>query len=173
MTSDARYYREGAVLPSTNWPEAKEVDLQSHGRLTLRGVELGGGVKLPRQIFDTQLGTPCTFRPDPTGTLRCYPSPHFIDLSPPYFAEAACTTRVAAVHSSSCTVGGYAVYPDDSQGLPQKNHAYHLGPKHEGPLYSGRPGACRELGWMPEKPMYVVGAEIEATSLVEGTASMN
>ncbi|NTX62873.1 hypothetical protein HUA74_19685 [Myxococcus sp. CA051A] len=168
-----RYYRAGAELPARNWVEAKEVDLKTHGRLTVRGVELGGAVKVPTQIVDTQLETRCTFRSDPAGTLRCYPSQHLINLEPGYFADAACTTPVSHVYPASCTVGAYAVYIDESQGFPGKNRAFHLGPRHEGPAYGRNlAGQCLTWSLTPPEPLYVVGAELDVMSLVQGTDSM-
>ncbi|NTX52569.1 hypothetical protein [Myxococcus sp. CA039A] len=175
---EGRYYRAGAEVPATSWPEAKEIDLKAHGRLIVRGAEVAGAVKVPARLFDTQLGTECFFNPDASGTERCFPAGHGIDLKLGYFADAACTTRVSPVFPAPCTDGGYAVFVDFAQGPRLRYRAFHLGPQHEGPVYvvqsdGAQAGSCAELEGAPPASVYEVGAEIEATSLIEGTESMN
>ncbi|WP_338863252.1 hypothetical protein [Myxococcus stipitatus] len=175
---NTRYYRIGAELPAATWPQAKEVDLKVHGRLIVRGMELAGAVRIPDELFDTRLGTWCTFRTDPSGTERCFPSRHGLGLQLGYFADATCTTRVAPVSPEPCSPGGYALSTDPIDVPRPRSRAYTVGPKHEGRIYAlsedgPNAGTCAEVERSSPLPLYGVGAELEATSLVQGTETLN
>ncbi|AGC47137.1 hypothetical protein MYSTI_05861 [Myxococcus stipitatus DSM 14675] len=171
------YYRAGSELPARSWPEAKELDLEVHGRLTVRGMEVAGAVKIPTELFDTGLGVRCTFERVPAGTLRCIPSTDSPLFQPRYFADAACTTPVTPRYRIACTADRYATFHDASGPTPGVR-VYNLGPRHEGTVYlspsAGPPyTSCMEIERKPQDAFYLLGAEVDPTSLVQGIETMN
>ncbi|WP_342375301.1 hypothetical protein NVS55_28900 [Myxococcus stipitatus] len=171
------YYRTGAELPARNWPEAKELDLEVHGRLTVRGMEVGGAVKIPTELFDSALGVRCTFERVPDGTLRCIPFTGATLSQIRYFADAACTTPVTPRYRIACTADRYATLHDAS-GPTAGVRVYNLGPRHEGTVYispsAGPPyTSCMEIVRKPQDAYYLLGAEVDSTSLVQGIETMN
>ncbi|QSQ13983.1 DUF7481 family protein [Myxococcus landrumensis] len=172
-----RYYRAGAELPARSWPEAKELDLEVHGRLTVRGMEIAGAVKIPTELFDTELGVRCTFERVPAGTLRCIPYTTSALFEAQYFADAACTTRVTSRYRTACTGDRYATRYDASGPTPGMR-VYNLGPRHDGAVYvsagiGNPPASCLEIGREPSVGFYLLGSEIDSTSFVQGTETLD
>ncbi|QSQ16557.1 DUF7481 family protein [Myxococcus landrumensis] len=173
---DTFYFRAGAEVPPSNFVEAKEIDIKTHGRLKVRGVALGDSVKVPLMLHDTELNTPCDFMEDMNRKLRCFPSSSTF-TSNDLFADAACTTPLAIDDNPTCAAAPpsrYIIQSTFTGDGPPRYRAYHAGAKHDGPVFvrpmgGGTPAGCRSAQRIPEATYYKLGAEIAATSLVEGT----
>ncbi|AGC43757.1 hypothetical protein MYSTI_02441 [Myxococcus stipitatus DSM 14675] len=169
----------GVEIPASTFLEAKEARLESYGRLEVRGLQLDGSVLIPSVLHDTQLGTDCKFGEDMSQKLRCFPDSDLSSLRA-FFADSACTHPLTLVFepTSRCVLSSPSRYVLERtfavDGTP-RYRAFHPGPKYEGPLFTGNnlggnnPPSCRPLERPSGLIAYKVGAEISATSLVEGT----
>jgi hypothetical protein len=71
-------------------------------RLKVRGLQ-AGDVVAPRELFDTELGHPCSAMQTEDGVLRCVPGQAQL-----VYADAACTMPVARTSSFDCDSPPYA-----------------------------------------------------------------
>ncbi|QSQ12621.1 DUF7481 family protein [Myxococcus landrumensis] len=168
----------GVEIPASTFLEAKEAHLKSYGRLEVRGPQLDGSVLVPSVLHDTQLGTPCKFGEDMSQKLRCFPDSNLFSLGE-FFADSSCTKPLTLAFEStsrcvSSSPSGYILERTFAVDGTPRHRAFHPGPKYEGPIFTGgnfggnNPPNCLPLGRPPGLIAYKLGAEIPATSLVEG-----
>lgn len=182
LPAGLRFFRTRNELPAANFLEAREGDLKTYGRLKVRGAELDGVLKLPREIHDTQLGAECGFLPDSQGTLRCFPkSEAYVPISgnrPTYYSDATCTRVLAATYGETCAPSRY-VNLYENAGSNTLSRTYALGARYEGIIHGwiqefpNEPPGCRQVEHPSGYTFYNLGEEIPATSLVQGTVRVD
>ncbi|WP_342376823.1 hypothetical protein NVS55_36380 [Myxococcus stipitatus] len=169
----------GVEIPASTFLEAKEAHLKSYGRLKVRGLRLDDSVLIPLALHDTQLDTHCTFREDMSQKLRCFPDSSLF-FHRELFADSACANPLALAFETTPQCGSssssrYVLEATYTGDWTLGHRVFRPGPKYEGPIFMGNtlggnnPPNCRPLERPPGLIAYKLGAEIPATSLVEGT----
>ncbi|WP_342381077.1 hypothetical protein NVS55_15500 [Myxococcus stipitatus] len=121
---------------------------------------------------------PLTRMPPDTRSFRAgaaIPASSFVELKN-LFADAACTSPLGVEDVPTCASSPSSrhVLARTFTATTPYYRAYNTGPKHEGPTVErpfgkGTPSDCRPAERAPGAAYYQQGAEVAATTLVEGT----
>ncbi|SEU30628.1 hypothetical protein SAMN05443572_108374 [Myxococcus fulvus] len=167
------YVRAGEEVPAQTWPEAIPIDMATHGRLTVRGLNLAHSAMIPTALLDTQVGMECRFRKDVEGTSRCLPTSLELSFTGLH-ADNACTQPLFESSREECLQTSLATVRDVSTG---GFRVHERGSRHDGELFQRLVSPdgttrCLERTRQPGVTYWRTGAEIPATSFVPGTPSI-
>ncbi len=165
---------------------ASDAQMTSGARLTAMRTAFTGadGSRLAQDVhrfFDSAIGAFCAPRKASDGELRCLPGqPDTADVSPEFFADEACTKRVAlySYASESGCSPTYAVEPlsayqcSGGQFRAAALRVYQIGAAlpPTTTFFTNSGGGCSKITLAPYDAYYAVGAELPPAKFVRFTA---
>jgi hypothetical protein len=131
-------------------------------RLQARYWTAADGARVFASLYDPMIGSRCSFAPDQSGTLRCFPNEVLTTFA---YADAGCVTptlRVASGCASTPTLATLQAY--DSASMQTRSHAVAFG--------ASTPGFIGVISCSPAvdgAAYYLAGATVPDTMFVAGT----
>jgi len=161
------YLGAGAAVPSSSFPAGTMRTPSGSGRVRSIDLVAPGGEAYPSRLHDAARGEDCSFRVAGDGALRCLPAS---TMSTQYFADAACTDRVA----SRFDQGGCATIPStallvDEATCPPRARVHAVGAARSlTRVHVKLDGTCYAL--TPSfTTFYTLGAEVPPGDFVSAT----
>ena len=129
-------------------------------------VYAAGAAKLWHDWYDTQLKVQCSFGDAEDGSVRCLPSGPSV-ASASFYADAACTTKVA-LSDEACATPTYALSTPGGASCG-KTAVSTIGAPFTGPTYQMNNGTCAPATTAPTAKFFSVGATVPPSAFVSGS----
>jgi hypothetical protein len=159
-------FGEGASVPPANF-QTPSVGAPNTGRLQRSLWSWPGSAAAWSRWTDTQFNEVCYQALASDNTWRCMPQSPSTGVAP-WYADAACTVRLAYTNKSGCTPKFALEYLQ----CPTHQRAYAVGAAHSGSIYVKTSTSCVATTASPNFFTFILGTEVQPTAMVELTPQL-